>query len=411
MKKKIQMTVLLLLVSVTMALGQEVGIGTETPDGTSILELKSPDKGFLPPRMTATERNTTFNGANPAPQGMVIYNLTVHCLEYWDTTKWINMCDGSSTPTGIIAALDCSSAVFSPAVLTQGASYSGTLSVSYTGGNSGTYVAQNFTVNGLTFTLAAGSFTPAAGNIVYNISGAPAASGNMTVPVSVGGRSCNVTKEVGAALACGGPSTVTFTYDGSPVTYGVVESPTGRCWLDRNLGASRVATSSTDTQAYGDLYQWGRSGDGHQKRTSGISSVLSNSDIVPSPNNDKFITTSASPNDWRSPQNDTLWQGVSGTNNPCPSGYRIPTDAEWTNEVTANNITTAATAFASPLKITISGGRSRISGAFENVGGVGVYWTSTIIGTNVMYRSFFNASVNSNSINRSNGISVRCIRN
>jgi len=40
--------------------------------------------------------------------------------------------------------------------------------------------------------------------------------------------------------------------------YQEVTSLTGRIWLDRNLGASRVATSPTDTAAYGDMYQWGR---------------------------------------------------------------------------------------------------------------------------------------------------------
>lgn len=38
--------------------------------------------------------------------------------------------------------------------------------------------------------------------------------------------------------------------------------------MDRNLGVSRIATSSTDSEAYGDLYQWGRLSDGHEKRTS-----------------------------------------------------------------------------------------------------------------------------------------------
>jgi hypothetical protein len=40
--------------------------------------------------------------------------------------------------------------------------------------------------------------------------------------------------------------------------------------MDRNLGASQVATSSTDPASYGDLYQWGRPADGHQIRTSAI---------------------------------------------------------------------------------------------------------------------------------------------
>ena len=30
----------------------------------------------------------------------------------------------------------------------------------------------------------------------------------------------------------------------------------GQVWMDRNLGASRVATSFDDEEAYGDLYQW-----------------------------------------------------------------------------------------------------------------------------------------------------------
>ena len=43
-----------------------------------------------------------------------------------------------------------------------------------------------------------------------------------------------------------------------------VTSATGRIWMDRNLGAMRAATSATDYQAYGSLYQFGRGSDGHQ---------------------------------------------------------------------------------------------------------------------------------------------------
>jgi hypothetical protein len=93
----------------------------------------------------------------------------------------------------------------------------------------------------------------------------------------------------------------------------------GQVWMDRNLGASRVATSSTDSAAYGDLYQWGRGADGHQIRTSGTTDVTSDTDV---PGHDDFITTNTSPYDWRSPQNDNLWQGVSGINNPCPDMFR-----------------------------------------------------------------------------------------
>ena len=47
-----------------------------------------------------------------------------------------------------------------------------------------------------------------------------------------------------------------------------VTTSTGRIWMDRNLGATRVPTSASDAQGYGDLYQWGREKDGHQLRTS-----------------------------------------------------------------------------------------------------------------------------------------------
>ena len=43
------------------------------------------------------------------------------------------------------------------------------------------------------------------------------------------------------------------------LTYKLVTSPdTGRVWLDRNLGATQVATSPSDSAAYGDYYEFGR---------------------------------------------------------------------------------------------------------------------------------------------------------
>jgi hypothetical protein len=62
----------------------------------------------------------------------------------------------------------------------------------------------------------------------------------------------------------------------STVAIAQVTSSTGQVWMDRNLGASQVATSSTDPASYGDLYQWGRPADGHQIRTSAITATLAN---------------------------------------------------------------------------------------------------------------------------------------
>ena len=201
-------------------------------------------------------------------------------------------------------------------------------------------------------------------------------------------------------------STVSFTYNGSSVTYGTVVH-NGKCWLDRNLGASQVATSSTDANAYGDLFQWGRLDDGHQIRTSGTTSILSISDT---PGHGNFITPGSSPYDWRNPQNDNLWQGVSGTNNPCPSGWRLPTEAEWNTERLSWSSNNAAGAFGSPLKLPVAGLRANSNGSLSNVGSNGYYWSSTIDGPLSRLLIFGSSNAYMFSYNRAYGNSVRCIK-
>ncbi len=188
----------------------------------------------------------------------------------------------------------------------------------------------------------------------------------------------------------------------------VFNPATGRTWMDRNLGASRAATSSTDTVAYGDLYQWGRGADGHQKRASGTTSTLCNSDT---PGHGNFILgTFESNSDWRSPQNDNLWQGVNGVNNPCPPGYRLPTLAEWEEEHQSWISDDAAGAFASPLKLPVAAIRSGSSGSLYDVGSLGTYWSSTLDGSYSRYLYFGSSVASMSSNGRAFGSSVRCIK-
>jgi uncharacterized protein (TIGR02145 family) len=189
-----------------------------------------------------------------------------------------------------------------------------------------------------------------------------------------------------------------------PIDFGNVTSATGKIWMDRNLGASRVATSSNDTSAYGDLYQWGRGNDLHQLRKSVTSTTLSATDV---PGNSNFILTSSAPNDWRAPQNVNLWQGVNGTNNPCPTGYRIPTEAEWNAEIASWTTKNTDGAFASPLKLTMAGSREA---TITNTGVNGSYWSSTISGEGARYLYFGNAGSYTLTHNRSYGGSIRCIK-
>jgi len=188
-----------------------------------------------------------------------------------------------------------------------------------------------------------------------------------------------------------------------------VTSATGRVWMDRNLGASRAARSSTDTQAYGDLYQWGRPADGHQRRNSPTTRSLSRSD---QPGHANFILSNRDANwDWRNPQNDNLWQGVNGVNNPCPPGYRLPTEAEWDAERRSWRSNNTSGAFGSPLKLPLAGYRSRFNpGPLDFVGSLGSYWSSSVSGSLARSLRFSSSNAYLFSYDRTGGASVRCLK-
>jgi uncharacterized protein (TIGR02145 family) len=206
----------------------------------------------------------------------------------------------------------------------------------------------------------------------------------------------------------------TWTFLGrAPTQIVEVTNPiTGKIWMDRNLGATQVATSSTDAASYGDLYQWGRGTDGHQIRTSATTTTLSSAD---QPGNGDFILIDDNADepvyDWRSGQNANLWQGVNGVNNPCPTGYRIPTEAEWDAERASWTNQNPAGAFASPLKLPMAGYRD-YNGVPRDVGTLGFYWSSRSFSSNLSYYLGFNnvSGVSVSTYGIAAGASVRCIK-
>jgi uncharacterized protein (TIGR02145 family) len=189
----------------------------------------------------------------------------------------------------------------------------------------------------------------------------------------------------------------------------VTNPTTGKTWMDRNLGASQVATSTIDALAYGDLYQWGRRADGHQCRNSATTTTLSSTN---QPANGNFIIVNSENNDWRNPQNNNLWQGVNGVNNPCPSGYRLPTETELNAERTSWSSNNSTGAFASPLKLSMAGVRIFHSGSLTDVGDLGDYWSSTVSDTYYSKAlSLYSLDAPIGSTSRAYGLSVRCIKN
>lgn len=69
--------------------------------------------------------------------------------------------------------------------------------------------------------------------------------------------SCSTSEEV-ISTSSNYPEGTVFCNNVVTTVVDVTNPTTGKTWMDRNLGASQAATSSTDDLAYGDLYQWGR---------------------------------------------------------------------------------------------------------------------------------------------------------
>jgi hypothetical protein len=287
---------------------------------------------------------------------------------------------GASIPALATTSTNGISGTWSPAISNTATS---TYTFTPSAGQCGTTTTMTITINQpLQYTLTANDSTVCAGT---------------TVTLSV---------NIGPFYPAG-----TVHCNGTPTAVVDVTNPvTGKTWMDRNLGATRVATSSTDSQAYGDLYQWGRRSDGHQCRTSATTSTLSSTD---QPAHGSFITTNSGNYDWRSPQNNNLWQGINGTNNPCPTGYRLPTETEINAERLSWSANTSVGAFASPLKLPMAGRRNFSNGSLSGVGSVGSYWNSRVRDEESSHLLFGSGSGNDDmdQDHRAFGFTVRCIKN
>jgi uncharacterized protein (TIGR02145 family) len=320
---------LILLIFSCYSIFAQVGIGIATPHASAKLQIESDNKGFLPPRMNESQRNSMTTSLTP-PAGLMIY--CTNCgtggeLQVYNGSQWTNLAGGTAA-------------------------------------------------------------TP---------------------------------------FVCG-TSTITF----QSLTYGTVSRAYGgsvgtKCWLDRNLGATRAFTtaSTTDYQSYGDLYQWGRGRDGHQaitwtSNTAGnMGATTTTLSGLDQPANANFIIGGNPTYDWRSPQNNSLWQGVNGENNPCPSGWRLPTKEEWEAEIATWSTRDVTTANNSLLKLPSAGWRSS-GGSLTNQNTGANYWSSTIVYQSTQ-QVFYSQVLRLNSTSttsagsftmgsRADGASVRCIK-
>jgi len=374
MKTKL-LTLLIAIIGI-FAHGQ-VGINTTSPNIGAALEVYATDKGFLPPRLTTAQRDAIVS----KPAGLMVYNIDNNCMQFWDSTQWIGTCTSAGTIT------DCRTGALSGAYTQGTAMTSGnTVALTVNVTQIGPWTVSSTTVNGVTFS-GSGTFSAlGAQNITLKASGTPPASGSFYFPFTLGTSTCS--------------RSITFMLSETVVLPGNPQA-----WMRHNLGVDTILDPDVPVQAiHGNYYQWG------------IFAPVANAN-TPSDAIAGWNTTSAA---------DGSWLDASKTEkDPCPSGFRVPTSTQFTNLIsntTQNNVgtfTNSPTNFGfakvftgggDKMTLPAAGTRLNTNGALSNRGDTGFYWSRTQNGATNAYRLVFNStSVNVNSINRTDGYSIRCI--
>ena len=88
---------LLILMFFTLPVKAQVNIGADNPPNDfSLLELNTTEGGLRLPQLYESERDnilTPLFASNPDKAvGLVIYNMTSNCLEFWNGQKWVSLC-------------------------------------------------------------------------------------------------------------------------------------------------------------------------------------------------------------------------------------------------------------------------------------------------------------------------------
>jgi uncharacterized protein (TIGR02145 family) len=71
----------------------QVGIGTTTPNANAVLEVVSTSQGVGFPQLTTAQRDVITSPA----AGLVIYNTTTNCLNFYTPSGWNESCGAQST--------------------------------------------------------------------------------------------------------------------------------------------------------------------------------------------------------------------------------------------------------------------------------------------------------------------------
>ncbi|MDR1848356.1 MAG: hypothetical protein LBR17_09635 [Bacteroidales bacterium] len=186
-------------------------------------------------------------------------------------------------------------------------------------------------------------------------------------------------------------------------------------FLDRNLGAISADCASSDS--WGDLYQWGRATDGHEKRYADTTYTIAKTFEA---GNSLFIVDEKKANDWMLNPDYDLWQ-QDDRNNPCPCGYRLPTSAEWRALLSLGyevKYTSGGYFYLDidhgKLLLPAAGLRNGYNGNFQHIGTRGYYWAADAVSKGTSGCIDFNKDDITTNITiygfRVFGRSVRCVK-
>ena len=200
----------------------------------------------------------------------------------------------------------------------------------------------------------------------------------------------------------------------------------GKTWGDKNVGACRPCETQTDELCYGDLFQWGRGADGHEKRANTDTQDL-NPTTFPYLGSSTHEITHKGDFDWMNiepsleeksafiSERTASWART--TDNPiCPDGWYVPSKIELQALMDSEGITNGATAFASSLKLGLAGARSAKSSMVESAGIVGYIWSRDSDGVdtggqgNTAYSFTYDGIATFSRPYKAEGHSIRCIK-
>jgi uncharacterized protein (TIGR02145 family) len=446
MKNKLYYGLLLMTaILLSLNLQAQVTIGSGAiPDEYSLLDLVTTTvkKGLHLPRLTSAEIMTltdswdTSDKKNKA-EGLVVYNTNSHCYLVWNGNIWLSLCSPEANP---------------PVITTQPRSFNWKETT-------GTGDLLGIGVDGPTINVIASGTPPLSYQwyeVPLNVNSAPAPA------TGIGNQTANYTPDLSqfgmrryyCIITDGNNSSIPSNIARVAVGCGALNDAGN--WISfmcYNLGAtipnksidsqkaypSPTGSGVTDATVYGDLYQWGRVADGHEKRTSeveqGGSGVTLSGGQATGIFAGKFLTGDAGSNEnWR-PNNgdaDRLWLHYKGGYDPCPTGWRIPVQTEvgsifrsgatpgTLNDATSN-VWTWYDGNTSGLELRpdgetvtlffpAAGIRLYDAGALVNTGVECNIWTSTIYGTgSANLWDGPNHAVPSDVTYRSYGLAVRCV--